>query len=232
MTAMEEMTEELNKLISQGNAFRADFLNGYRYRWYRYSPLNGGYAVWKAECLAFVGRTFGRQSRYYTELAAVENDYSSRAPGSVFSFFLNTLKKAQYDLPAARPAARLASASGMMEDFLIRAEGMVKKGHYVSAATVAGAVLEDVLRRLAEAHGVFCAENATLENVNDKLLEAGIYDAAWHKETALRIGLRRVAEHCYTEKLNADNVTGMILWLRGFLGRQFRPAGAPAAARG
>ncbi|OGR41685.1 MAG: hypothetical protein A2X35_12475 [Elusimicrobia bacterium GWA2_61_42] len=233
MAANVEMEDNFKKLIESGEAFRQDFLNGYRYRWYRYSALNADYSRWKKECLQLVKRAWGPQSRYYTELAAVESDYASRAPGSVFSFFLNTLKTAYGDLQSvpAPAASRATRAAGLTEDFLVRAEGMVGKGHYISAATLAGAVLEDVLRRLAEVRGVFCPENATLENVNDKLLEAGVYDAAWHKETALRISLRRTAELCYTEKLNAANVSSMISWLRGFIRGHFSVSGAAAAGR-
>ncbi|OGR68360.1 MAG: hypothetical protein A2081_02080 [Elusimicrobia bacterium GWC2_61_19] len=225
------MEKKLNDLIARGNAFREDFLTGSRYRWYRHPAPNADYAGWKNDCLLFVRKAFGGESRYYTELAAVENGNSMRAPGSVFSFFVGTLRRAQTDLPAAHGAARAASPTGLAEDLLGRAEDMVGKGHYVSAAALAGAVLEDLLRRLCAASGVFCAENATLENVNDRLLAAGVYNSAWHRETALRIGLRRTAEHCYIEKLNADNVSAMIAWLRGFSGRKFSAAGAAAVTR-
>ncbi|HAT73065.1 MAG TPA: hypothetical protein DCS63_09645 [Elusimicrobia bacterium] len=226
MAAGEEMEEKFNDLIEKGSMFREDFLNGSRYRMYRCPARNAGYAKWKKECLLCVKKAFGERSRHYTGLAAAENDRSARAPGSVFTFFIDTLKRAKCDLPPVQAAAHAARQPDMMEDFLVRAEGMVEKGHYVSAATLAGAVLEDLLRRLCMARGVFCAENATLENVNDKLFAAGVYDGSWHRETALRISLRRTAENCYIEKLNADNVSGMISWLRAFIGRKFSGADA------
>jgi hypothetical protein len=219
------MSDKFKKLIAEGDAFREDFLNGYRYRWYRFSHLNADYARWKQDALDLVRGAFGERSRYYTELAAVESDLAPRAPGSVFSFFLNTLKKAQFDFQADGAQARASYASDLMEDFLQRADGMVAKGHFISAATLAGAVLEDILRRLCEVHDVFCPENAALDAVNDRLFKAGVYDAAWHGETARRIGLRRTAELCYADKINEANVREMIGWLRGFIHRHFTPAG-------
>lgn len=231
MKAKDEMTERFKKLIDEGGVFREDFLNGYRYRWYRFSALNADYARWKADVMALIKGACGEHSRYYTELAAVENDLAPKAPGSVFSFFLNTLKKAQFDFQDASAAVRASYASDLMGDFLMRAEGMAAKGHYISAVTLAGAVLEDILRRLCEVHDVFCPENASLDVVNDKLLGAGVYDAAWHKETARRIGLRKTAELCYTDKITEANVRDMISWLREFIQRYFTASGRPAGAR-
>ena len=230
MNTGDEMAERFRKLIEEGNAFREDFLNGYRYKWYRYSGLNTAYSRWKQDALQLVKGACGAQSRYYTELAAVESELSGKAPGSVFSFFLNTLQKAQLDYQGVSSASRAAYASDLMGDFLFRAESMAAKGHYISAATLAGAVLEDILRRLCEVHEVFCAENATLENINDKLFKAGVYDAVWHKETAQRISLRKTAELCYTDKITDTDVREMITWLREFIKRQFT-AGVPVRDR-
>jgi len=129
MDAREEMADKFRKLIEEGSVFREDFLNGYRYRWYRFSHLNADYARWKQDVTALVRSAFGEQSRYYTELVSVESELAPRAPGSVFSFFLNTLKKAQFDFQDAAAEARASYASDLMGDFLQRAEGMAAKGH-------------------------------------------------------------------------------------------------------
>ncbi len=232
MDPREGMETRLKKLIEEGERFRADFLNGYRYRWYRYSPLNTGYALWKAACLELVREAFGAESALYLEMYAVEGDYARSAPGSVFSFFMNSLKKAALELRPGPAAVRSSYAADTLEDFLSRAEALAGKGHYISAASLAGAVLEDLLRRLCEVHGVFCAENASLEAVNDRLHGAGVYDAAVRREVALHAGLRRTAELCYADKLNGRNVGAMIAWIREFARGRLgapRPARVPAA---
>jgi hypothetical protein len=114
-----------------------------------------------------------------------------------------------------------------VEDRLARAEALAARGHYLSAAVMAGEVLEDLLRRLCRARGVLCPEGATLDSVNDRLLEARVYGRPVHKEAALRIALRRSAELCYAEKLNGANVGGMISWLRAFAGGHFPSASRP-----
>lgn len=227
MDAGEKMDHRFKKLLEEGKALGEDFLKGYRR--YRYAGGSAAYTRWKKDCLELVKASFGEKSAYHSRLVTASKGYSPLVPGTVFSFFMDTLKKAGEDLrrvPA--PAARPEYASDLMDDFLVRAEGMAAKGHYISAATLAGTVLEDVLRRLCKAHGVFCAENVTLEALNDKLLKAGVYDAAWHSETSQRIGLRRTAELCYTDKINSRNVLDMIGWLRLFMSGQFAPGGSRA----
>ena len=87
-----------------------------------------------------------------------------------------------------------------------------------------------MLRGLCETHSVFCPENASLETINDKLRAAGVYAPAWHRETALRISLRRMAELCYTEKIHERNVLDMVSWLREFLRMPFSRPGPVRAA--
>jgi hypothetical protein len=195
MAGPEKMDAEFARLVSEGEAFMKDFHESFRYRWYIYSPLNSAYSRWKKACLKAVEEAFGEKSRYYLRLSAAENDHRGNAPNSVFIFFLDTVKSAQGDLKAVPEAVIPAVLEpDLMNDFLERAESLVRKGHFVSAATLAGAVLEDALRRFCEMNDIFCAENAVLENANDKLLQAGVYDAAMHRETAKWISLKRTAE--------------------------------------
>ncbi len=219
------MDTRFKKLIEEGEVLGQDFLKGYRR--YKYSAGSVGYRLWKKDCLELVRHSFGEKSAYYSELVEAGKGYTPLVQVSVFSFFMHTLRKAEAEfrrVPA--PALRPEYAPDLMDDFLVRAEGMVAKGHYISAATLAGTVLEDVLRRLCKAHGVFYAENVTLEAMNDKLFKAEVYDSVWHSETLQRIGLRRTAELCYTDKINSRNVLDMIGWLRGFMEGQFTPGGS------
>ncbi|MCM2267772.1 MAG: hypothetical protein NDI60_08390 [Elusimicrobiales bacterium] len=224
--------ERFERIIARGDAFRADFLDGYRYRWYRYSPLNAGYAAWKKDCLALLREVFGPNSRRYSELLALDAGLSSGAPASVFASFLETMKGAVAELRSAPVSA--GCAFDPVEDILARAEAMAARGHYTSAAVMAGAVLDGLLRRLCAARGVFCPENAATDNVNDRLLEARVYGRPRHREAVLRIALRRSAELCYTDKLNENNVREMSDWTRGFYRDyfQFRAAAARLPASG
>jgi len=218
-----------DRLIEEGEGFRADFLDGYRYRWYRYSPLNAGYARWKRDCLALLREAFGPASGLYSSLAEAEKGFGGRAPGSVFSLFLGTLKQAAAEYSAA-PAAP-AYASDLVEDVLARAEALAARGHYASAMSLAGTMLEGLLRRLCAARGVFCPAGASLESVNDRLLEARVYGAPRHREVARRLALLRSAELCYIDKLNASNVGEAVAWLRSFAAEYFPSAAGPRRGR-
>lgn len=214
-----------DKLIAEGEGFRADFLDGYRYRWYRYSPLNAGYVRWKQDCLRSLREAFGPASPHYTGLLEAEKVFGGRAPGSVFSMFLGTMKQAVTEYrPVPSAPAVPAYASDLVEEVLARAEALAARGHYASAMTLAGAMLEGLLRRLCASKGVFCPPGASLESLNDRLLEARVYGRPRHREAGLRLALRRSAELCYTDKLNAANVGEAIAWLRGFAAEYFPSA--------
>lgn len=219
------MKARFDRLIAEGEGFRADFLDGYRYRWYRYSPLNAGYSRWKQDCLRLLREAFGPENPHYAGLVEAEKGFGGRAPGSVFSLFLGTLKQAAAEYGAV-PAAP-AYASDLVEDVLARAQALAVRGHYASAMALAGTMLEGLLRRLCAARGVFCPAGAALEALNDRLLEARVYGRPRHREVAQRLALRRSAELCYTDKLNAANVGETVAWLRTFAAEYFPAAAGP-----
>lgn len=98
MKDKEDLEKAFDKLIGEGEAFRRDFQGGYRYKWYRCSPLNGGFSKWKAETLALLERALGRGSDCYRDLCAAEERLAPAAPLSVFRLFLDSLKKAGREL--------------------------------------------------------------------------------------------------------------------------------------
>lgn len=214
------MTESYRRLIAEGRVFRDDFLNGYKYKWYRYSSLNADYLRWKNEVRELFKTFFGPESRYYRELTELEARCGKAAPAAVFSSYLETLKKADHEFSGRISAEkREALFTGVLEELLFKAEGLVKNGNYVPAAALAGAALEDVLRRLCGFNGLFCPENSTLDVINEILNKAGVYGAAEHEEVRLRIQLKKTAELCDMEKVNAFNAGELISWIRDFAAR-------------
>lgn len=87
------MNDYIDQLIKEAGALKKESPAGARYCWY-YSPDHVVYALWKRHVLEVL-RSFGDTNPYYTDLLAVEKEYSSTRPAAVFSFFLETLKKAR-----------------------------------------------------------------------------------------------------------------------------------------
>lgn len=87
------MNDYIDQLINEAKALNKDFLAGAKYSWYSYSPNHLGYARWKQNVLQVL-RSFGEHNPYYKDLIAVEKEQSATRPRAVFSFFLETLRKA------------------------------------------------------------------------------------------------------------------------------------------
>jgi len=131
---------------------------------------------WRVGCLAFLKEAFGVESHYLREF-----EFSCDSP------YLNAAARGQAVLRAAReyidfgPVARVEelAAAEVFNDLLAIAERHCGAGRIRAAATIAGAILEDVLWRNARNRKLAVREHvdgpATL---NRQLWQAGVYPAA------------------------------------------------------
>ncbi|HOI41617.1 MAG TPA: hypothetical protein PK523_01610, partial [Elusimicrobiales bacterium] len=114
------------------------------------------------------------------------------------------------------------SFRAISRDLLARAAGLREEGNFLSSAVMCGAVLENALRRLCESEGLAArTESSDLTGLCEALLLKGALDREEHRQLLLKFGLKKLAEHCYSEKLNSDNVGEMLDWTGAFLDRRF-----------
>jgi hypothetical protein len=114
------------------------------------------------------------------------------------------------------------SFRAISRDLLSRAAGLREEGNYLSAAVMCGAVLENALRRICESENLPSQVKAMdFPRLCEALLVRGALDREEHRHLMLKFSLKKLAEHCYSEKLNTDNVGEMIEWTGAFLDRRF-----------
>ncbi len=218
------------ELLKVAERLRDDFDACYQYTWFRFSPFNPDYARWKKDVRDQLVRAFGANSSRVLELDRCERVYSQSAPGTLFDRYLDALKSAVSALEAAPPAPRPAPAApptsdrvsfrAISRDLLARAAGLREEGNFLSSAVMCGAVLESALRRICESEGL-AAGACDFPRLCEALLSRGSLDREEHRQLMLRFSLKKLAEHCYSEKLNSDNVGEMIAWTGSFLDRRF-----------
>ncbi|KAF0127405.1 MAG: hypothetical protein FD189_152 [Elusimicrobia bacterium] len=230
------------ELLKSAARLRDDFDACYQYTWFRFSPFNPDYARWKKDVRDQLVRAFGANSSRVTELDRCERVYSQSAPGTLFDHYLDSLKSAVAALEAVplRPQAAPAASAGdtiphgvpvpsdrvsfraISRDLLARAAELREEGNFLSAAVMCGAVLENALRRICESENLPPQAKALdLPGLCETLLARGALDREEHRQLMLKFSLKKLAEHCYSEKLNSDNVGEMIEWTGGFLDRRF-----------
>lgn len=90
----DKMNDYIDQLIKEAEELKKDLSTGVKYGRYRYHSNPLGFALWKRHVLEVL-RSFGESNPYYTDLIAVEKDFSASMPRTVFSFFLDTLNKAR-----------------------------------------------------------------------------------------------------------------------------------------
>lgn len=105
----------------------------------------------------------------------------------------------------------------ILDNFLSQAEMLVENGYNVAAASIAGAVLEDTLRKLCDKHSITYSEKTNINSLNTELAKAEVYDRLIQKEITAKADLRNTADHGHFDKVRSDDVKDMVRWIRRFV---------------
>jgi hypothetical protein len=109
----------------------------------------------------------------------------------------------------------------LFADFLGMAAELLDKGYKDPAAVIAGSVLEEHLRKLADRLSVTpVATDGTphsASRLNDNLAKAGAYNKVDQKSVLAWLGLRNDAAHGKYDEYSKEQVALMLEGIRGFL---------------
>lgn len=106
-------------------------------------------------------------------------------------------------------------------DYMAQAEVLLVEDYYVPAAVLAGAVLEDALRKLCDGKGIPTSkpngERKTINPMNDELAKAGAYNAAKAHEIRAWADIRNDCAHGDGGKVKPEDVQRMIQGVHAFV---------------
>lgn len=105
----------------------------------------------------------------------------------------------------------------VFEDFLSMSDYLVEQGYHIPAASLAGSVLEDSLRKLCDKHNIQYPEKTKINNLNTDLAKANIYNSLVAKEIIAKADIRNNADHGDYTKFKESDVRDMIQWIRRFI---------------
>jgi len=111
-------------------------------------------------------------------------------------------------------------AAEVFSDFLEMAQHLVAKDHFHAAASLTGAVLEDLLRRLADANKIKYTKRDGLDSLNVALAKAGIYNMVDKRRIDVWRQVRNDADHGNWDKVRPDDVRDMLKHVTDFVARQ------------
>jgi uncharacterized protein (UPF0332 family) len=111
--------------------------------------------------------------------------------------------------------------AGVFDDFLEQAEYLFSKTYYQPAAVIAGAVLEDGLRKLCERRSISLPPKATIDPMNVALAKDGAYTLLTQKKITVLADLRNKAAHGKFSEVEENDVKDMLSQVRAFMETHF-----------
>ena len=170
--------------------------------------------AWRTQALSFLRGTLPPAHTYVQEFerTVMEPEHDHLRAG------VGILQALSEDLEGGYLAElRTLLTAEVFTDFLAIAEHLLESGYHFAAASVAGAVLEDALRRCLADHGVKAASN--LESLSQIALDKGILTPIVYKQLKVWIDVRNNADHGRFDAVDSAVVASMLRDLPAFLHR-------------
>jgi hypothetical protein len=175
---------------------------------------DGAFAGWRAQTLFFLRNTLGNDHFYVKEF---ESQVRSGYKAYVISG-QNILRVVKEDVEDGfLTDIRTLVAAEVFADFLDMAKHLHERGYKDRAAFLAGAVLENGLRRIASAKEIKVKNKDDLSTLNNKLADVNVYTRMVQKQVKVWIDLRNHADHSRFEQYSNQEVTDMMRGVENLL---------------
>ena len=167
---------------------------------------------WATSSLSFLRRVMGKDSEHYQRFEENAGRVSTHS-FAVRACAVLKAAKADYEGGYIFDARRRIQAE-VFDEFLEQAEYFLTDGYFQVAAVVAGAVLEDGLRKLCIAQAVTWPSQPGLEWMNGELAKKGLYDKMVQKKVTWLADIRNKAAHGRWTEFSTDEAAEMIRGVR------------------
>lgn len=166
------------------------------------------------EALNLIKKTCGESSDHYGRLKDVtDKDYHPNHADQ----YKGIIEAAYNDYRDGFANLDTFVRAEIFEDFLSMSEYLLEQGYYVPAASLAGGVLEDSLRKLCDKHSIIYPSQTKINSLNMDLAKAGIYNALVSKEIVAKADIRNNADHGKPDQFTKEDVKTMVEWVRRFV---------------
>ena len=215
MNPQELIKQQFQKLLEEGRRILQAV--GWRGKDVDDHPPKHDYLRFRTEALNLVRRSCGENSDHYQELRRLADFKESANNAYYLMHYFGVVEAAQRDFEAGLLFdMRALIAADLLGDFIEQAETLFKAGYHVPAASLAGAVLEDTLRKLCESRGVAVPKSTKIDSLNSDLARAGIHDKLIQKRITALADIRNNADHGHFDKFTRTDVEDMVKWVRSF----------------
>lgn len=174
------------------------------------------YAEWRSQVLVCLEQVFGPTHTY-------RDDFASEAKrGDIYSSSVRSgigiLRAALEDVEQGHlQAIQQVAIAEVFSDFIDQAEHLLQADYHIPATSLAGAVLENGLRSLAERNDITVKARDDLSALNSRLAAAGTYNRLRQKQVGVWTEVRNAADHGRFEEVAKDDAVALITGVRAFL---------------
>ena len=215
MTVDELIAKKFQALLAEGKALIQH--TGWDGHEYQSRVDDVAYIRFRTEALNLIRRACGEDSDHYEQMKTLAEDKDTALNSYYFKDCFGVLEAASRDYEGGMIfQVRAMVAAEVLDDFLEQAEHLLKQGFYVPAASLAGAVLEDTLRKLSEVKEITVPDKTSIDRLNAELAKAGIYDKLVLKRITAIADVRNNADHGHFDKFKIEDVEDMLKWVRRF----------------
>lgn len=215
MKTKEYIRENFARLIREGQQIlRQCGWNGSQYDEF---PAQNDYYRFRTESMNLVRRSCGGDSDHYRELNRIAETKDTSTNSYYFAHCFGVLEAAQRDFEAGLLFdMRALITAEVLGDFIEQSEVLLASGYHVPAASLAGAVLEDTLRKLCDKHDITVPASTKIDKLNADLARAGVYDKLVQKRIIAIADVRNKADHGHFDQFTKTDVEDMVKWVRSF----------------
>ena len=214
MTMQERIAAGFEELLNEGQqVLNACGWDGMDFQ--RHPPVDA-YRSFRARSANIIRRVCRETSEHYREFERTAKQQYADSP-SQFPAFLGVLRGAYRDYQGGLLIdLRSLIAAELLGDFLDQAKYLLSEGYHVPAASLAGAVLEDTLRKLCDRHGISYPLKTSINVLNVELAKAQVYNALAQKQITAYADIRNNADHGRSGEFKTADVEEMVSWVSRF----------------
>ena len=217
MAVDQRILERLDELIAMGERVKSTCQRSSSSLLYYTLDYELAYQ-WVTSCLSLLRRVFGTDSDHYIQF---EKQLPDLGP-QIINIASGILKAAKDDYKEGFLFdVRVLIQAEVFDDFLDQAEYLLDAGYYQPAAVVAGAVLEDGLRKLCQRNNISIPQNPKLDSMNSELAKAGVYNKLQQKQITAIADIRNNAAHGQWDEFKSEDVRGMLQQIQSFMTLHF-----------
>jgi hypothetical protein len=212
----ELIKQQFESLLAEGRRILVSA--GWDGRTYRnHHPGASDYYRFRTTALNLVRRSCGETSDHYKELVRLAEANETSRNGFYLSHCFGIAEAAQRDFEAGVLFdMRALIFAELLGDFIEQAEALLEAGYHVPAASLAGAVLEDTLRKLCEKHEIPLPDSTSIDRLNADLARVGVYDKLIQKRVTALADIRNNADHGHFERFTKVDVEDLVRWVGAF----------------